>query len=92
VNVASDSIMGAVVSVVGAATGALAGTALTGADDVSQTVTMAGAGGALGYVVHRVGLAAVGWIEGDAAMRRAMAALAESLTRRLDKLEGFKDE
>ncbi len=77
-----DSIMGAVVSVAGAVVGLSTGVALDGAADPSQTVAMAGAGGALGYGVHLLGKAVVGWVDADARMRRALADLCETLSRR----------
>ena len=69
-------------SVAGAIVGSSVGVAIDGPSDPSQTVAMAGAGGALGYGVHLIGKAVVGWINDDARMRRELADLCRALARR----------
>jgi len=83
--------LGFLASVLGASTGAAASALGTGEPDPGLSVSMAGFGGALGYGAHVIGKAVVGWLEADAAMRRELASLVVSLTKRLDKLEGLKD-
>lgn len=91
----AHSGLGFIVSLLGASTGAAASVVGAGEPDPGLSVTMAGAGGALGYGMHLVGKAVVGWIEADTAMRRELAgqvsaarALAEEVHQLVKKLAG----